>query len=207
MKIKNVTLAVVICAIIFSALGYEYVCAEPKEISPAPKIAVVNVRALFTKCKKNTGYMQKINAEQDKILAELEKLNSQVEALKADLNTRKLGSKDYIGIMKEAMETQAQFEAKKEFHKRQLSMQDQLWTEQMLGEIQSSVEAVAKKDGIEMVFAKDELDLPAPSSAELMMTVRTHKLLYSAEGLDITEKVLAHLDSQAEQSKTKLKNE
>ena len=194
---RNIVLTVLFCVIIFSVFGYDYVCAEPKEINSAPKIAVVNVRTLFTKCKKNTGYMQKVNAEQDKILAELEKLNRQIEALKADLNTRKPGSNDYIGIMKEAMEKQAQFEANKEFHKRQMSMQDQFWTEQMLGEIQRSVEEVAKKNGIEMVFSKDELDLPAPGPTELMMTVRTHKLLYSVDRLDITEQVLTVLDSQS----------
>jgi len=172
-----------------------------------PNIAVVDIRSLFQNCSKSVEHREKTASEENRILAELEKLNREVEALKADLNTRKFGSSDYMAIMREVLEKQSQLASKKEFNERQMALQDQLWVEQFFKEILQSVETVAKKKGIDLVFAKDSLDLPAPSGRELMLAVRTHKLLYGADALDITEEVLSCLEENGNQQKANLKNE
>ncbi|MFH1616252.1 MAG: OmpH family outer membrane protein [Planctomycetota bacterium] len=160
------------------------------------RIGLVDIRYLFQNCKENVRYQQKASVEQDKVVAQLEKLKSQFEASKADMNTRRIGSDDYVKLMQEMVEQQADFEAKKEFHQRRLQLEDQLWTEQLMQKIIDSVAAVAQQREMDLVLTKDQLNLEAPSANELMLAIRTHKLLYGRETLDITREVLAHLDSQ-----------
>ena len=91
MKNKNIILTVVVCVIVLVMVGYEH-----------------------GNFKRNAQHIQKITAEQENILLELESLNKEMEGLKADLNTFKLGDKDYTKEMREMMEKQAQLQAQKE---------------------------------------------------------------------------------------------
>ena len=53
-----------------------------------------------------------------------------------------------------------------------------------------------KQKGYDLVLEKDEIELPAASATELMLIIRTHKVLYYNEDLDITSEVLAAVDAQ-----------
>jgi len=55
---------------------------------------------------------------------------------------------------------------------------------------------LAKQKGLDLVFESDEPEFPASSRDELMLTISTHKLLYSGGCLDITDDVVAQLDAQ-----------
>jgi len=196
MKSKSVVLTLSVCVVFLAMAGYGYGWAKADKSGSTSKIAVVDIRSIFLQCDRNTEYKQKVTAEQNKILAELEKLNGRVEGLKADLKTRKVGSEDYMKIMQKMMQKQSEIEAKKQFYQQKMAMKDRLWTEELFKDIMDSTRAVAEKNGIEMVFAKDELELPASSGSELMLSIRTHKLLYSTGNLDITDKVLANLNGR-----------
>ena len=160
------------------------------------KIAIADFRYLFQNCQQNAVYQQTIAAEQNRIIAELDKLKRQAEATQADMKTRKLGSDDYIALMRQLTEQQASFEAKKDFYQQQMSLQDRIWTEKLIEQIMASIGTIAKKKNIDMVFAKDVLDLENTDASELMLAIRTHKLLYGSDALEITKEVLEHLDAQ-----------
>ncbi|GAI79705.1 unnamed protein product, partial [marine sediment metagenome] len=55
---------------------------------------------------------------------------------------------------------------------------------------------VAKQKDLDLVFERSEPELSAPSAKELTVTISTHKLVYSGELLDITDEVMARLDSE-----------
>ena len=46
------------------------------------------------------------------------------------------------------------------------------------------------------MFEKDEVEFPTSSANELMLNIRTNKLLYSGGCMDITDEVIALLDEQ-----------
>ncbi len=91
MKNRSIVLTVVVCVIVFAAVGYKY-----------------------SNLKRSTNHTQRIAAEQENILLEVEKLNKEVEGLKANLNAFKLNDKDYTKGMREMMEKQAQLQAQEE---------------------------------------------------------------------------------------------
>ena len=53
---------------------------------------------------------------------------------------------------------------------------------------------VAKKKKLDLVLEKNELEFPSANASELMMEIRTHKVLYSSGCVDLTDEVIATLD-------------
>ena len=75
-------------------------------------------------------------------------------------------------------------------------MQDKRWTEKIYQDILRITGEVAAQRGLAMVFAKDEVEFPATSANELMLAIRTNKLLYSGGCVDITGDVMAAFDAE-----------
>ena len=91
---------------------------------------------------------------------------------------------------------QASLQAQQEFHKQHMTLKDQKWTEQLYEDILDTVEQAAKQKKLDLVLTKDQISLPAQSATELMMTIRTHKILYSAGCINITGEIIAKLDAK-----------
>ena len=197
MKIKIMILSCLI-GVVFLFMGYERSLAKPKKktVTPGLRIGVVSIRKIFLDCKRNAKYREESVAEQDRAIAELEKLSKEIEAEEAGLKALKAGSSDHLSSMKEILEKRAKFKAAQEFHERQIALKDRQWTEELYKDILRETSEVAEQKGLDMVFEKDEIELPALSANELMLTIRTHKLLYSGGCLDITDEVMARLDGE-----------
>ena len=65
----------------------------------------------------------------------------------------------------------------------------------MYQDIIRSVEKVAQARGLDLALAKEDLTVPTVNVRELMTLIRTSKVLYNADKLDITDEVLAAVDS------------
>lgn len=196
MRAKNIFFVGVCGVIVLCVLGYQKGLAAAKEEGKTARIGVVSLRELFQNCKKNADYRTKVEKEQEEALAELNQLSAEIEASKAALKTRKVGSEDYWQLQRELLLKQSGFNAKKEFFQQRLMQKDRQWTEELFREILKYAGEAAKQKGLDIVLARDELDLPSDaSSTELMLAIRTHKLLYAAEELDITKDVLVLMDA------------
>ena len=195
MKIKIMILSCLMVAAVLS-MGAELRSAGSKADIPGSRIGVVSIRKIFQDCKRNAKYRQEATAEQDKVIAELKKLSKEIEAERAGLQTLKAGSDDHLALMKEILAKQANLQALQEFHKQQMALKDQKWTEELYKDILQEVREVAERKSLDLVFEKDEVEFPASSANELMLTIRTHKLLYSGGCLDITDEVTARLDEE-----------
>ncbi len=195
MKIKIMILSCLMVAAVLS-MGAELRSAGSKADIPGSRIGVVSIRKIFQDCKRNAKYRQEATAEQDKVIAELKKLSKEIEAERAGLQTLKAGSDDHLALMKEILAKQANLQALQEFHKQQMALKDRRWTEELYKDILREVREVAEQKSLDLVFEKDEVELPALNASELMLTIRTHKLLYSGGCLDVTDEVTARLDGE-----------
>jgi Skp family chaperone for outer membrane proteins len=196
MKGRKIVFGCIFVSFILLTAGHESSGKESKPGNTTLKIAVVSIRSVFQDSKKSSEHQKKLSDEQNRIVSELGKLSKEIETLKAELVTRKPGSSDYSKLMLQMMDKQAQLSARKEFHQQEMALKDQQWTEQLYKDIIKAVEQVAKKKGLDIVLAKEELDFPSNNQTELMLAIRTNKLLYSSESLDITKEVVKLLNSQ-----------
>ncbi len=187
-------LAVVAGVVLSVCFGYQRGMAKAKKDFTPPKVGAVSIRGVLENTKKKTQFEGQLKAEGEKVMAELEKFEKEIEALKADMNTRVKGSGDYMDLMRRGMEKQATLKAKDEFYQKEFALKQQVWTEKVYKEILAAVEITAKEMALDMVLVKEDFLFPSASSSELLMTIKTSKLLYCSDELDITNEVLARLD-------------
>lgn len=194
MRSRNIMLAVAAGVVLSVIFGYQRGLAKAKKDFTPPKIGVVSIRTVIENTKKKALFEGQLKAEGEKVMAQLEKLEKEVDALRADMNTRIKGSGDYMDLMRQGMEKQAILKAKDEFHQKQFALMQQDWTEKIYKEILAAVEKTAQEMGLDMVLAKEDYQFPSASSNELLLTIKTSKVLYSSDELNITNEVLATLD-------------
>jgi len=195
MKIKTLALGCLIMFIL-CCIGYEASRADSASGFDNTKIGVVSIRKIFQECKANADYRQKATMEQEKTLSELDKLSKEIEAQQAGLKTLKSGTPEYMELVKKLLNKQGELQAGREFGKQQFALKDQNWTTKLYKQILQITEKIAQERGLNLVLEKDESETIDSSTAnELMLTIRTHKVLYSEGCLDITGEVMARLDA------------
>jgi Skp family chaperone for outer membrane proteins len=194
MKTKGFILALSVGILL--PLAYQATQAQSDLNVTGSKMAVVSIQKIFQQCQTNAKYRQQATLEQEQALAEMDQLTKEVEAQRAGLNTLKPGSMDYLQSMQDILKKQGELEAKREFTKQSFALKDQQWTTKIYKDVLRIVNEVAQQKGLELVLEKNEPELLDSTPAnELMLTIRTHKVLYSGGCQDITDEVIARLDA------------
>ena len=193
MKTRTLLMMAVVAAIAVIAVQQGAVQAEATGLA---KVAVVDVTRVLETSKKHQAWKEKMEKEQEGTKAEFAKMKSELESLQQNIKLRKVGSEDYINLSSQFVEKKAIMEAKNAFYEEKVTSQMQNWTEELYKTLMIVVDRVAQQKGIDLVLAKEQLDLPAPSLRDFMLTIKTKKVLYNDVKLDITSEVLAALDSE-----------
>ena len=167
-----------------------------KAASAASKIGVVNIREIFDNSKKQAKYTAEATAKRNKLETELNTLAREIEADQEALKTRKELSNDHESLLGEILVKRAIYKTKQEVYKNQIERKDIRWTEQLYKDILQIVNKVAAEKGLALVLEKSEPQLPALNVMNLISVIRTHKVLYSKDCLDITAEVMARLDGE-----------
>lgn len=201
MKVRAIVLSSLICAVVLS-VGYEYSRAESEVEKPSLKMGVVSVRMVFRECERRKEHDMKLKQEEDRVNAELNKLQKEIVAAEAGLDTLKPESSDYLELDRDVKQKRAGYQSQKEFYERQLGLKDRQWTQGFYKDILRVTREIAAEKDLDLVFERSEPDFSMVSGAELLVTIQTHKLLYSAGCSDITGDVLARLDEK----RAKVKN-
>ena len=194
MKTKAMVLSCLVVVVLF--MCYEYSSAKSQDKTVLDKIGVVNIRKVFRDCNKNAKYRADALSEQAEIEAEGQKLQKEFEAQRAGLVALKVGSNDYMVQAKDLMKKQAELEAMRQFNTQQRTIKDQQWTENLYQEVLQITRDLAEQKGLMMVFEKGEVTFPSVNSDELMLTLSTHKVLYSGGCIDISDDIIAKLDAE-----------
>jgi len=195
MKIRTATLLGLI-AVVLLMTGYEYGSAEPAAATAGSKFGVVSIRQVFRQCKINAKYRASALAEQSRLKAKEEQLNEEIKALEAGLKALRPGTEDYLSHLKQLLEKRRQLDSMQEFNRQQRILKDQRWTEDLYKEVLQIVRRLAKQKGLTLVLEADEPEFPISSADELMMTLSTHKVLYTGGCVDLTAEVVEELDKR-----------
>ena len=197
MKRRDFVVMVFLAGLTLFVIGMEYSQAAKEKTIEAPRIGIVSVNEVFDKCEMKTGIEKEINEAGEKKFDELKQLGESIEIDKSALEKRKQNSDDYLEMLKEMIMKQSQLEAKKEFYQQELLVKDMQGKEKIYRKILEVIASVAKEKRLDMIISRDDNYLnkpdtspPAQSPADLVMTTKTHKLLYYNPDMDITADVL-----------------
>lgn len=193
---KKTFFACCITAVVVMALVFNDNVAESKsEPAGSVSIGVVSVKRIYDESKKNTQFRDDMTSEQEQVLAQLEKARAEIEVERAGLKTLKPGSTEHMGQVKVLLEKQAKLTAEQEFQKQQLAVKERQWIEQMHNDIVRITREVAEKRDLDIILESSEIDLTEVPDDMLVMSILMRTVMYSAGGIDITDEVMARLDS------------
>lgn len=170
--------------------------AGPKANEPGLKIGVVSIGRALRNCKATVGYRERVIAENSEMDIEEEGLSKEIPALAAGLKALKPGSSDYLARYRELLQKQSELKALQEFNPRRRMLREMRWTQDLYKEILRITKELAAEKGLDLVLGADEPTFPIQRYDELMMTLSTHKVLYSDGCVDLTNEVVARLDKK-----------
>lgn len=195
MKIKTAFLGCLMGVVVL-LLVHEYSMAQVKTNDTVLPIGIVDVRRALRECKATVKYGERTNAENNKMDAEEEQLSKEIQALAAGLRALKPGTSDHLAQYKEYLQKQANLKTLQEFNPQQKALKHQQWTQEVYKEILRITKVLAAKKGLPLVLGSDEPEFPIQRYEELVMTLSTHKVLYSNGCSDLTDEVIAELDKE-----------
>ena len=196
MKTKALVLSCLVGVVLLSipASQGEYSRAETKANNFASKTGVVSIKRILDGSQRRAKFKRETAVKEGKAIAELERLSKEIDAADAGLKTLKSGSADYMTMLKQKLDKQASYQAKKQFSERHLELEDKRWHEEFYKGILQVTAALAKENGLDLVLEGSEPEIPALNMQELILIIGTNKVLYRGGCLDITEEVIAKLD-------------
>lgn len=195
MKSRNLIIVLLVSVLVCVCVFQKSSIAQSGKTITAAKIAVVNVERLLIEGDKNKEFEREFKADSDHVKVELQKLQDEINDKRESLKKFDPTSKDYNKRGLELMEKEMSLETRKKYVQQEFSMRRQRWLEFSFRSVINEIDKVAKAEGYDMVMAKEGYHWPAASSNELMLIIQTSKVLYSADEMDITDKVLMSWDA------------
>ncbi len=193
MKFKTMILCCLAGAVIL-AMGYEYLQAQPNTAGSGFKVGVVSVQRALRNCQATIKFREKIMAEKEQMDAEEEKLTQESKALAASLSAYKPGSSDHMKQLKEMLQKQNELKTLQELNPRRRALKEMQWTQTLYQEILRITKELGAAKGLNLILEGDQPRFPFQRYEDLVMTLSTHKVLFSEGCIDLTNEVIAQLD-------------
>lgn len=193
MKIKTLISGCLVGMVVLF-LVHQFGEAQPLANGPASNIGVVNIEKALQNCQATSKFKEKAEAEKREMDAEEEKLSGDIESLRGSLQALVPNSADWLAQYKDMVKKESELKSLKELNPQVRAMRAHQWTEKLYPEILRITKELAAKKGLALVLTVEEPLLPTQRYEELVMTLRTHKVLYTGGCVDLTNEIIVELD-------------
>ena len=190
MKIKNFIFVMILSAIMSLCVMHGRLTARSSEKVVPARTAIVSIRKVLAESEKNVAFEKNITEEARKVKEQLREIESEIAQDREVLSRFKPTSRDYRKRSQAIMEKELKLEAQKKSFQQQFEARQQTWAEESFKAVLKQTEKVAESKGYDLVLAKEDYQWPSVNANELMMVIKTSKVLYHSEHLDITDEVL-----------------
>jgi Skp family chaperone for outer membrane proteins len=193
MKIKTL-ISVCLMGMIVLFLVHPFGEAQPLANEPASNMGIVHIEKALQNCQATAKFKERTAAENKEMAGEEGRLSGEIQALRESLKALVPSSSDWLAQYKDMVQKESELKALKDFNPQLRAMRIHQWTERVYPEILRITKELAAKKGLALVLAAEEPEFPMPRYEETVMTLRTHKVLYSGGCVDLTSEVIAELD-------------
>jgi len=169
--------------------------AVAQPASPArARIAFCDLVLVFNNYQRAKDMTTELNERRKAIEAERSKRTKAVDALKMELQNYKKGSQQYEKTLNEVQRQSIELEAYLRFQEQLALREHRSLTEEMYNEIIGAVAKAATQQGISVVLQREQEQLNTDDTKAMLQQIYNRKVLYFADGLDITDVILTSLN-------------
>jgi len=175
-------------------LVHQFGEAQPLASGPASNIGVVSIEKALQNCQATAKFKERGETERREMEAEEKKLSGDIESLRGSLQALVPNSADWLAQYKDMVKKESELDALKKMNPQVRAMRAHQWTEKLYPEILRIAKELAAQKGLALVLSVEEPQLPTQRYEELVMTLRTHKVLYTGGCVDLTNEIIVELD-------------
>ena len=164
------------------------------------KIAVCNPARVFGDMQETKDLKQSLENQRKQIEGEVQQRQQKVKDLQAARDLLKPDSPQYQKADQDFMQEAIQFDTWSKITQAQLQGQQKTQMKNLFDKIVAATTTVAQQKGIDLVLAEPRPDLPDNlgqiSVDQLRAILNGRNVLFSTDKVDITQSVIAELDSK-----------
>lgn len=160
------------------------------------QLAVVDMEKVFNNYEKTKQINKQIAARQEEIKTQIRQKVERIEALKSELQNFHPDSKEFYEREKQLFKLSVELDSYKRISAEDMKREFKAATEQIYNEILDTIKTIAESEGYDIVLYLDTVTIEADSFPALLEKIRQRKVLYASKQIDITDKVLNHLNQQ-----------
>jgi Skp family chaperone for outer membrane proteins len=169
--------------------------APAAPVAPEGRVAVCDMQRVFSEYNRAKDLLSKLNDKRQALAAEDEQRGKAIDALQVELAGLKPGSAEYEARRDQAERQQIDRAVAMQVGESALRREHRRLTIDMYTEITQAVGAVAQERGFNLVLYRDGPLVDTDETLELLAQIRSRKLLYCDESLDVSTEVLARLNA------------
>lgn len=168
--------------------------AQPLANEPTSNIGVISIEKALQNCQATAKFKERTETENSEMKAEEKKLSDDIDSLRGTLQALVPNSADWLAQYKDMVKKESELKGLKELNPQIRAMRAHQWTERLYPEILRITKELAAKKNLALVLTVEQPEFPTQRYEELVMTLRTHKVLYTGGCVDLTNEVIVELD-------------
>jgi Skp family chaperone for outer membrane proteins len=183
---------VVIGAVTFAAVSGLYAQGRGSSDCCVACLDVVRIFNEYERQKDLTEEMRTINQEMQD---EEQRRRGQIDSLQATLDAMSPDDSTRVKRYREMFQLQLDYKNWGELMQADMAREVALWTRRIYDEILVTTEGLARQQGLSVVLYKEQPDLIGFDPDAIRDQIRSRKLIYSNQVVDITQTVLDKLNA------------
>lgn len=158
--------------------------------------AAVDVVRVFNEYQRQRDLTEEMRRHQDRLEKENQRRRDQIDSLQATIDAMHPDDPTYAEKMRQLLQQQIDYKNWFDVNQAAMAREVGIWTTRIYREITASVAEIAKSQGIALVLYKDQFE-PAGLDPEVIREqIRSRKVLFAADTIDLTQAVLDRLNAQ-----------
>lgn len=164
-------------------------------------VAVVDIDAVSAELEEFKARVGEINVKREKRVAQLRAISERIGEINVELEALADGEQERgIELSIEGSALQADLQQKQNLFQQEADLLQAALTRELYGKITQAVARIAERDGYDIVLFDDKSislnDQAAASFAGSVNAIKSKKVLYASDVVDVTNSVLALMNNE-----------
>ena len=158
-------------------------------------VACLDVIRIFNEYERQKDLTEEMRAVNQEMQDEEQRRRGQIDTLQATLDAMSDGDPARVKRQREMFQLSLDYKNWGELMQADMAREIGLWTRRVYKEATAVTETVAQRQGFDLVVYKDQPELIGYDPDALRDQIRSRKLVYASDAVDITQTVLDKLNA------------
>ncbi|MBP7747946.1 MAG: OmpH family outer membrane protein [Phycisphaerae bacterium] len=164
--------------------------------APTGRLACINVVQVLNDYQRQKDLVDEVGALQEKLSAENKQRRDRIDTLQAELDRMDPADPTLVQRMREMLALQIDYKNWADLKQADVAREFALWSVRIYKEMLQATEAIAKRDGYDLVLYKGEFQAVSMDPDVIKDQIRNLHLLYNNASIDISQVVLDKLNAE-----------